>query len=103
LFPYLKDTSCLYFNFSQLASSTFTLFGDFISFSFQQAISPSKIHRTAMSHNDPHSASAQAVDQEKGISDSPPAFAPASKNEDAVMANEEAELIDYKTLTWWYV
>lgn len=56
-----------------------------------------------MSHDEVNRASAQPVDQEKGISDSPPAFAPAHKNEDAVMAGEEAELIDYKTLTWWYV
>lgn len=56
-----------------------------------------------MSHNDTISAPAQVVDQEKGINNSPPPSVPASKNEDAVMANEEAELIDYKTLTWWYV
>ncbi|KAF5000046.1 hypothetical protein FGRMN_2057 [Fusarium graminum] len=54
-----------------------------------------------MSHADSRSAAAQADDQEKGISDAPSAFAPGSKNEDAVMANEDAELIDYKTLTWW--
>ncbi|CAF3488219.1 hypothetical protein FGSG_08055 [Fusarium graminearum PH-1] len=54
-----------------------------------------------MSHNDTISAPAQVVDQEKGINNSPPPSVPASKNEDAVMANEEAELIDYKTLTWW--
>jgi hypothetical protein len=56
-----------------------------------------------MSHTDDIGAPAQAVDQEKGINNSPPASAPASKSEDAVLAHEEAELIDYKTLTWWYV
>jgi hypothetical protein len=56
-----------------------------------------------MSHADPRSAAAHPEDQEKGVTDAPPAFAPATKNEDAVMANEDAELIDYKTLTWWYV
>lgn len=52
-----------------------------------------------MSHNDHNSASAQ----EKGISEAPPAFDPTTRKEDAVMAGEEAELIEYKHLTWWYV
>ena len=53
----------------------------------------------AMSHDGHNSASAQ----EKGISEAPPAFDPATRKEDAVMAGEEAELIEYKHLTWWYV
>jgi hypothetical protein len=56
-----------------------------------------------MSHADPTSAAAHPEDQEKGVTDAPPAFTPATKNEDAVLAHEDAELIDYKTLTWWYV
>jgi hypothetical protein len=52
-----------------------------------------------MSHDEHNSASAQ----EKGVSEAPPAFDPAARKEDAVMAGEEAELIEYKHLTWWYV
>jgi len=52
-----------------------------------------------MSHDEHNSASAQ----EKGISEAPPAFDPATRKEDAVMAGEEAELIEYKHLTWWLV
>lgn len=55
-----------------------------------------------MSHTEPKSAAAPE-DQEKGVANAPPAFVPEPRNDDAVLGDEEAEIIDYKTLTWWYV
>ncbi|KAF4949573.1 hypothetical protein FSARC_13438 [Fusarium sarcochroum] len=57
-----------------------------------------------MSYPEAKSAPAQPespVDQEKAINDAPPRFTAASGNDDAVLAGEDGELIDYKTLTWW--
>jgi hypothetical protein len=58
-----------------------------------------------MSHTEPKSAAApeSPVDQEKGVNNSPPAFVAEPRNDDAILGDEEAEIIDYKTLTWWYV
>lgn len=55
-----------------------------------------------MSHTEPKSAAAPE-DQEKGFNNAPPAFVPDPRHDDAVLGDEEAEIIDYKTLTWWYV
>ncbi|GJC78266.1 N amino acid transport system protein [Colletotrichum liriopes] len=57
-----------------------------------------------VSNNQATSDMAEAQKQAKkdaGSHEAAPAYAPATTEENSVLAGEDGELIDYKTLTWW--
>lgn len=53
----------------------------------------------------PEMAEAQKQGKKDGSSttEPAPAYVPATTEENSVLAGEDGEIIDYKTLTWWYV